>query len=483
MWSTAMTGLLLILFSSYFKFVAYAAIFLLTMLPTQPVANPSILDIQTTQTDLNHLFILASGIFIVLLTGIFLLLFRSYKYKKMWIQQKESKAEQHQIFSKRMEKLGTIARKAMELRYSFLANMSHEIKTPLHAIMGSAELLGQTASEQAQYELIDNINRSGQVLLTLTNNVLDYYKLELGELELDHISFDLGHEIQNVCHTFDNAVNEKQLQFTTELDHQLPQIVRGDPERLKQIIANLIDNAVKFTTKGTIKLQVSLSGATDSMWTIHFKLTDTGIGIHNDHVKEVWKVFSMEDESMTRKTRGSGLGLSITMKLCQLMEGEISLKSEPGQGTVIEFTVAFEKTETPSDRDLQHQLSHKILLAEDNLINQKITLNLLQNQGFTVSVAANGLEAIEKYNEDTYNLILMDIQMPLMDGIEATKRIRKIEAEKGIDTPVKIIALTANTHKEDRKKCLNAGMDDYFSKPLSMTKLPLILSSFGSHLK
>ncbi len=371
----------------------------------------------------------------------------------------------------------TIAKQSKGLRNNFLANMSHEIKTPLNTIIGATHLLKAMTDDSEILEVVGNIKKSSESLQRLTNDLLDFNKLEMGELVLDHLNFNLRSEVYEVVDHFRKLMDDKQLVFKLNLDPALPEYVTGDSLRLKQILFNIVDNAVKFTQEGSISFEIRQIENSRNRHQIEFVIHDTGIGIPVEHQDNIWKAFSMEDDSLTRRTGGSGLGLAVTRQLCQLMGGDISMKSIVNKGTSFTVAISFKAGITPKLVSSPASETSNILLVEDNHINQKITMSLLKNEGYQMSVACNGVEAVEKFKEEEFHLILMDVQMPVMDGIEAAKTIRKIENETSAENPVKIIALTANTHKEDRERCLDAGMDDYISKPFNVSKLPLILGS------
>ncbi len=378
-----------------------------------------------------------------------------------------------------MKTLDEEIRKTEQLRASFLSNVSHEIKTPLNSILSATNLLQQKALDAESRELVDTIHHSGQHLFSMLNDVLDYYKLAARQLTLDQIHFHLIDVLQEVITFYKKKAVKQQIHFQSSLSSRLPQFLQGDANRMKQILTQLLDNAFKFTPAGgKITLTVTPLAFSDGKHEILFSIQDTGIGIKTEDQSKIWEKFNMGDMSLTRENPGTGLGLALARRLCHLLGGKMFLESQPGKGSTFSFTIkmapghpVMPKSFTPSD-------TPNILLVEDNPINQKLTQKILSRQGFRVDVADNGQIAVEKFRQSHYDLIFMDIQMPVMDGLEATRQIRRVEAEENRRKRVKIIALTANSQKEDKENCLAAGMDDYLSKPFDLSKFPLIPTDF-----
>ncbi len=401
---------------------------------------------------------------------------------------KKGISKKSQLVQMRKKSLGTLKanmdiinnriEKTEQIRAQFLSNVSHEIKTPLNSILSATLLLQQKQLNGEVKELVETISHSGQYLFTLLNDVLDYYKIKSHQLNLDHINFELINEVGEIYDIFLEKAREKNLNLQMHRGENVPDFLIGDPMRLKQVLASLLDNAVKFTPpQGKIIINIEHVSFEDGIHELLFSVSDTGIGIRDEDKNRIWKTFSMGDMSLTREYQGTGIGLALSRQLCHLLGGKIQFESEPEKGSTFTFTVKMGNGNHPLKSHNQHQDIRKILLVEDNLINQKLTQKILINQGFQVDVADNGKMAVGKFRKNNYDLIFMDIQMPVMDGLEATRQIRKLESENQGKERVKIIALTANSQQQDKKNCLAAGMDDYINKPFNVKKFPLILSS------
>ncbi len=358
------------------------------------------------------------------------------------------------------------AASASVAKSAFLANMSHEIRTPMNGILGMAQLLQDTNPTQEQNDYIETISSSSQVLLTLINDILDLSKIEAGKVELEFIDFNLEHVLTDVKNLLLSKTEEKGLGLDLVIQKDLPLFFKGDPTRLRQILLNLAGNAVKFTEKGSVTLCAKIYKKQHSQILVRFSVEDTGIGISKQKQKNLFQPFSQTDISTTRKYGGTGLGLNISKQLVEMMGGNIGVDSKEDQGSTFWFTILLEygeekfiKSDLKENRPGEERPLN-VLVAEDNLVNQKVLEKLLQKMGHTVCIAENGLIAVQTVREQTFDLILMDGSMPEMDGFEATKLIRA----SGNFIP--IIAVTAHAMQGDRQDFLDAGMDDYVSKPI-----------------
>lgn len=357
----------------------------------------------------------------------------------------------------------------------FLANVSHELRTPLHAIMGMAEALSNTALSLEQRTSVRLLQTSAGSLLDAVDNLLEFALLEAGQVELTCDAFDLEELVGDLFRTLDVPARQRGLRLRSEIRQDVPVLLRGDARRLRQVVTNLVANAIKFTHAGHISMTVSVATRSPGGLTFHFVVSDTGVGIPKDWQSAIFQPFVQVDGSTTRTHGGTGLGLRIAAQLVELMEGEIWVESAIDQGSRFHFTAKFglarpaEAPAAPVERlnpqSPPNPFRHgTILLAEDNYINQVVTVRILEGQGHRVIVGANGRLALEILERQPVDLVLMDIQMPEMDGFQATKAIREQEAITGAHVP--IIALTAHAMQGYRQECLDAGMDDYLSKPV-----------------
>jgi PAS domain S-box-containing protein len=433
---------------------------------------------------------------------------RNITARKLSEQRYMNDAQELEQKNEQLEKALTAAREATLMKSRFLANMSHEIRTPMNGVLGMTDFLLVSGLNPEQQEYAESIKRSADSLLALINDILDLSRIEAGKLRLDRVEFPLRTSIGEACSIFALQARAKGLEFVSSIGPGVPETVVGDSGRLRQVLTNLLGNAIKFTERGQVGLKAEISSQTRDAIQLKFTVHDTGIGIPSAEQGRLFDTFTQVDESNTRKYGGTGLGLAISKQLVELLSGEIGLESEPGKGSSFWFTASFGKStrsevaasapqpaprsevgfretdkprpaiaksqtgtaqpaETPVEvSPLQKQM--RILLAEDNEINQRITMRLLQKLGLAADAVVNGREAVEALEKRKYDLVLMDCQMPDMDGFEATAVIRSREAGSRHQT---ICALTANAMDGDRERCLAAGMDDYISKPVGLEKL------------
>ncbi|RYZ57748.1 MAG: response regulator [Proteobacteria bacterium] len=359
------------------------------------------------------------------------------------------------------------------LRLQFLANMNHELRTPLNGLMGAAELLSLTDLDAEQRHYLDIFRSSNQQLLGLIENILDFSAMMSGEFKLENSHFDIKQVLSDCYEHFLPFAEKKSLSLEFVIADDLPRWLFADAKRLSQVIYHLISNAIKFTHEGGVKLDISCSGKE-----IFVSVKDSGIGISKTKQGLIYDAFYQEDSSHTRKYGGAGMGLAISRFLVNAMKGEIRMTSEPQHGS--EFTIRFPYLIGPRGDDRKPATAHsgepRILLVEDNEINQAIVYLLFSKRGIQIDIAENGLEGLNSHRKNSYDLIFMDMQMPVMDGVEATREIRKFDAD------VEIVALTANFCPEDKKKGLDAGMNDFLCKPLNHSVMERLLNQARNKL-
>lgn len=368
------------------------------------------------------------------------------------------------------------ALEASKAKEVFLANMSHEIRTPLNAIIGFLRELKRVGVNGSQQEFLDYSYNASQHLLSIINNILDISKIESGEMLLEDKNFSLQESVENVITILKPKAQEKGLMLTTSFSDKLFPIFKGDPSKIEQVLYNIIGNSLKFTNKGKIAVDCKVLQDRPGQQTFSISITDTGIGMSEEYVRSIFKKFNQEDSSISRKYGGTGLGMSITRELIHLMKGEIDVKSEKNIGTCITIQLVLKKGNKEVSQEVSAEKHNiildgiRVLLVEDNELNQLVAENSLKHYNCMVTKADNGRIAVELLEKEQFDIILMDIQMPEMDGIEATKIIRE---EMNIKTP--IIALTANAFKTEIDKCISTGMDDYITKPFAEESLVKII--------
>jgi len=372
---------------------------------------------------------------------------------------------------------------ASRAKSEFLANMSHEIRTPMNGVIGMTTLLQETPLTTVQKGYLETIRASGEALLALINDILDFSNMESGRAEIDHAPFELAAVVDESLQIIAPLAARQGLALSHSIAPGTPEALIGDAARIRQVLVNLLGNAVKFTPRGAVRLAVSARLVADGRWEAHFAVTDTGIGISPEDLSRLFVAFHQLEGSLARRHGGTGLGLAISKRLAELMGGAIWAESTAGRGSTFHFTVAGEVAPAPlrspaaapgTDQDLALRRPLSILLAEDHPVNQRVMLVLLAHLGYRADLARNGREVFDALARQPYDVILMDVQMPEIDGLEATRRIRR---ELPADRQPRILALTAHVMAGDRERCLEAGMDGYLSKPLQLADLAAALDA------
>lgn len=446
-----------------------------------------------SETFIDDLIFHGGLLLITFLIAILFLMWRAYENKKrsnisLSVKNKEIEKAHTDI----EEKNQTLNEKNLELveakekaesaskaKQKFLSNMSHEIRTPLNAVIGLSEILMMENPREDQVELLRSIKFSGENLLVLINDILDFSKIEEGKINIENTPFNAAQLLTNMKNTFKSKAENKNLEFYLSVGEDVPESLIGDPHRLSQILVNLIDNAIKFTEKGKIEVSVECLEKTNEDIDIKFSVSDTGIGISAEEKEKIFERFEQATTETTRKFGGSGLGLAIIRNLLKLQGTDIHVTSHPGEGSEFYFNLKFgikltenleaKKYEVSEEPQAGDASSSHILLVEDNEMNMKVARRFLERWDYNIDTAENGLEALDKFKANTYDLILMDLHMPEMDGWEATTAIRNIESDMSRKIP--IIALTADVMIDDLDKLYATGMNDYVTKPFNSNEL------------
>lgn len=451
-----------------------------------------------------HVFFISQIYFEVFIINLvlffFYVLFMFYVVKLFFLEYKKAENLQADLEKRNLEILD-ISRKKIEnikLKSEFIANMSHELRTPLNGILGSSNLLIQTELTHEQKNYVEAIKNCGTNLLVLINEILELSKIEANKLELEYIPFEVSACIENVFELLSFAAKEKNTELIYNSEPSVPTRIFGDMARVQQILTNLVDNAIKFTHDGRISVNLKITPIDKKFFYLNFSIKDTGTGISEENLDKIFNNFSQADASLTRKYGGSGLGLSVAKKLTERMGGKIEVTSKVGVGSEFNFSIKTEYVDSQHDAiqikeydkvrheklkqqtvisKISDKYPLKILVAEDNIVNQKLITNILGKFGYICDVVANGNEVLEALTRNKYDIIFMDIHMPETDGIETTKQImRKYPTS---DLRPNIIAMSAHARSSEEKICREVGMEGYVSKPIDFKELKETLEFWG----